>query len=124
MDPRDRRSNFGLLGAAALAWLAVGAVVLTIDPVADPVLGYVGALAIGIAVALTCAPLFWLAVFGRNRRIAYRGDWARAGRRGVWLGIVAAVFVVLRLEGILGLPIMLFVLALVVVAETTLSIER
>ena len=116
--------NVGLLGAAAIAWLAVAVVLLTLDPIAEPALGYLGALVIGIAVGLTCAPLFWLAVFGRHGRIAYRGDWARAARRGAWVGLIATVFVVLRLEQIFGFPIMFFVVALIVVAETTLSFER
>jgi hypothetical protein len=69
-------------------------------------------------------PLFWLAIFGRHRRIAYRGDWMRAIRRGSWVAIVAAVFVILRLQQVFQPPIALFILALVVVAEATLSVER
>ena len=63
-------------------------------------------------------------VFGRHRQIAYRGDWLRAVRRAAWVGIVVAVLVVLRLQGLLELPIALFMIALVVVAEATLSAER
>jgi hypothetical protein len=48
----------------------------------------------------------------------------RAARRGAWVGLVVAVFIVLRLQGALELPIALFILALAVVAETTLSTER
>jgi hypothetical protein len=69
-------------------------------------------------------PLFWLAIFGRHRRIAYRGDWMRAIRRGSWVAIVAALFVILRLQQVFQPPIALFILALVVVAEATLSVER
>ena len=53
-----------------------------------PTAGFVGALLIGLAVGLTMVPLFWLAVFARHRRIAYRGDWTRAIRRGGWVAIV------------------------------------
>lgn len=113
-----------LFVAAGFAWLAVGAILLTLDPAADVASGYLGALAIGLAVGLTMVPLFWLAVFGRHRRIAYQGDWRRAFRRGGWVGLLAAVFVVLRLEQIFQPVIMLFVIALVVVAETSLSLER
>jgi hypothetical protein len=75
-------------------------------------------------VGITAIPLFWLAVFGRHRRIAFRGDWVRAARRGAWVGIVTAVFVVLRLQGALQLPIALFIMVIVFVAEATLSAER
>ena len=78
----------------------------------------------GLAVGLTSAPLFWLAAFGRHRRIAYRGDWVRAARRGLWVGLVVGLFVALRLQAILSLPIAVFVCVLVVFAEITLSIER
>jgi hypothetical protein len=78
----------------------------------------------GVALGLTTTPLFWLAVFGRHRRIAYRGDWTRAVRRGAWVSIVAALFIVLRLHQVFHPAIGLFVLALVAVAEATLSVER
>ncbi len=78
----------------------------------------------GLAVGLTCIPLFWLAVFGRHRRIAYRGDWIRAAGGAAGSAVVVAVFVVLRLQGAFSLPIALFILAMVAVAEATLSAER
>lgn len=121
MEARDRRANLALFAAALVAWLAVGAIVLTQDPVADPAVRSVGAVAIGIALGLTTAPLFWLVDFARQRRIAYRGDWTRALRRGAWLGGLAAVIVLLRLEGLFQAPIALFLAALVVVAEVTIS---
>ena len=78
----------------------------------------------GLAVGLTMVPLFWLTAFGRHRRIAFQGDWTRAARRGGWVGLIVTVLVVLRLQGALELPIALFMIALVVVAEATLSAER
>jgi len=63
-------------------------------------------------------------VFGRHRRIAYRGDWTRAIRRGVWVAVVAASFVVLRLLQVFQPSIVLFIIALILVAEVTLSVER
>jgi hypothetical protein len=78
----------------------------------------------GLAIGLTTVPLFWLAIFGRHRRIAYRGDWVRAARRGLWVGLVTGLFVALRLQSILSVPIAVFVVVLVVFAELTLSIER
>jgi hypothetical protein len=70
---------------------------------------------------MTAAPLFWLVGFARQRRIAYRGDWTRAIRRGAWVGVLVAVFVVMRLNGIFQPQIALFLLALALVAEITLS---
>lgn len=124
MDARDRTANLAIFAAAAVAWLLVGFVLTTRDPVEDPDAGVVGAVLIGLAVALTLIPLLWLTVFGRHRRIAYRGDWVRAVRRGAWIGITVAVLIVLRLQGLLELPIALFMIALVLVAEATLSRER
>jgi hypothetical protein len=124
MDARDRTANLGFFGAAAVVWILVGLLVTTRDPVADPNAGVLGAVLIGLAVALTLVPLLWLTVFGRHRQIAYRGDWVRAIRRAAWVGIVVAVLIVLRIQGLLELPIALFMMALVVVAEATLSRER
>jgi hypothetical protein len=124
MESRDRLANLGLFAAAAGAWALVGLVVTTRDPIEDPSAQIVGAVLIGLALGLTTTPLFWLAAFGRQGRIAYRGGWIRAGRRGGWVGIVSAVFVLLRLQGALQVPIVLFVLVMVGVAELTLSRER
>lgn len=124
MEPRDRLANLGVFAAAAIVWFLVALVVTTRDPVEDPGAGFLGAALIGLAVGLTTVPIFWLVVFGRHRRIAYRGDWTRAARRGAWVGLVVAVLVVLRIQGVLELPIALFILALVAVAEATLSAER
>jgi hypothetical protein len=124
METRDRLANLGILGAAAVLWFLVALVVTTRDPVAEPLAGFVGAGLIGLAVGLTATPIAWLVIFGRHRRIAYRGDWTRAARRGGWLGLIVAIFIVLRLQGALELPIALFILALVAVAEATLSAER
>jgi hypothetical protein len=124
MEARDRLTNLGFFAAAGVVWILVALVVTTRDPKVDSAAGYVGALLIGLALGLTMIPLFWLAVFGRHRRIAYRGDWTRAIRRGLWVAIVASVFVILRLQGVFQLPIALFIVALVVLAEATLSVER
>jgi hypothetical protein len=104
--------------------MLVGLVVTTRDPIADPTAGFIGAVLIGLAMALTLIPLVWLAVFSRHRMIAFRGDWLRAIRRSAWVGIVIAVLIVLRVQGLLELPIALFMMALAFVAEATLSAER
>jgi len=124
MEARDRLVNLAIFAAAGLVWVLVGLVITSRDPRQDPGAGFVGAVLIGLAIGLTTIPLFWLAVFGRHRRLAYRGDWMRAVRRGSWVAVVVALFVVLRLQGALQLPIALFVLTLVTVAEATLSAER
>jgi hypothetical protein len=124
VEARDRLTNIALFGAAGLIWILVGLVVTTRDPRIDPGVGFVGAILIGLAVGLTAMPLFWLSVFARHRRIAYRGDWIRAIRRGAWVMVVVAVLVVLRLQGLFEPAIALFILAMVVVAEATLSVER
>jgi hypothetical protein len=124
MESRDRLANLGFFAAAAVVWLLVGLVVTTRDPVVDPSAGFVGAALIGLAVGLTLVPLMWLTVFGRHRQIAYRGDWVRAIRRSGWVGIVVAALILLRLQDLLELPIALFIIALMLVAEATLSSQR
>ncbi|MBI2777130.1 MAG: hypothetical protein HYX57_07685 [Chloroflexi bacterium] len=124
MEPKDRRWNLALFGAALAAWVVVGIIVLTRDPIAEPMAGYLGAVAIGAAVGITTMPLFWLAAFARGRRIAYRGSWTRALRRGGWVALVTGILVVLRLQGLFQPQLVLFIVAMVLVAESTLSMER
>ena len=124
MEARDRLTNLGFFAAAGVVWILVALVVTTRDPKIDPTAGFVGALLIGLALGLTVVPLFWLGVFARHRRIAYRGDWTRAVRRGAWVAIVVTIFVILRLQGVFQPPIALFIVALVILAEATLSVER
>lgn len=124
MEPRDRLANLGLLAAGAVVFGLVALVFTTRDPAIDPTAGYLGALLLGLMLGLWTTSLFWLAAFARQRRIAYRGDWTRAIRRGGWVFLVVALFVVLRLNQVFQPPIALFVLALVAVAEATLSVDR
>lgn len=124
MEARDRLTNLAIFGAAAFVWLLVALVVTTRDPTVDQGAGFLGAGLIGLAVGLTVMPLFWLSGFARQRRIAYRGDWPRAIRRGGWVGLVVALFVILRLQDLFQLPIALFIVVMVFVAEATLSVER
>jgi hypothetical protein len=117
----QRRVAIALLAMAGAAWLVVAVIGVTINPLGDPNAGFLGALALGIATGLTAAPLFWLISYARHRRIAYRGDWLRAARRGAWIGILVAVFVVMRINGVLQPQIALFLIALALVAEVTLT---
>jgi hypothetical protein len=123
MEVRDRLANLAILAAAIATWALVAIVVTTRDPRLDPGAGFIGALVIGAATGLSTVPLFWLAVFARHRRIAYRGDWFRAVRRGGWVAIVIALFIGLRLQDALQLPIALFVVTMVTVAEAWLSTD-
>ncbi|CAN5661344.1 hypothetical protein BH23CHL7_BH23CHL7_14310 [soil metagenome] len=124
MNTRDRQVNAGLLIGAVLAWAALVWVLVSLNPEGDPPVLLGGALLMGSAVALTVVPLLWLGGFARNRGIAYRGDWWIAARRGLLAGFVVTLFVVLRGEGQLSLPLALFVIAMAVLAEVTLSLRR
>jgi hypothetical protein len=124
MEARDRRASLGLFALAAAAWLVVGVVLLTQDPNADVGIRYAGAGLIGLAAGLTAGPLFWLAGFARQRRISFRGDWQRAARRGAWVGGVVGLIVLLRVEGLFQPQVGLFVIALAIVAEVSLSTRR
>jgi hypothetical protein len=124
VEARDRIVNLALLAASVVAWIVVGIIVTSRDPYADPTAGYVGAVAIGIAVGLLAIPLCWLVVFARHRRIDNQGAWPRAARRGGWIGLFVAALIVLRLVDAAQLPILLFLAAIFVVAEVTLSSDR
>jgi hypothetical protein len=124
MEARDRWFNLGFFASAALVWVLVALLVTTRDPVLDASAGFIGAALIGLAIGLTLVPIFWLLVFGRHRQIAYRGDWTRAIRRGAWVGGIVIVLVAFRVQGVLDWPIALFIIALALVAESTLSAER
>jgi hypothetical protein len=124
MDARDRLTNLAFFAGAGVVWILVALVLTKRDPSVAAAAGFVGALLIGLAAGLTLVPLFWLAIFARHRRIAYRGDWTRAVRRGGWVAVVTTVFVILRLQGAFVPALALFILALVILAEAVLSVER
>jgi hypothetical protein len=118
---RNRRIALSLLGIALVGWVVVAVIAVGVNPLTNAGMGLVGALALGFAAAATASPVFWLVGFARQRRIAYRGDWPRAIRRGGWVGVLVAIFVVMRLSDIFQVPIALFLLALALVAEVTLT---
>jgi hypothetical protein len=121
---RDRVGNLFFIAAAMVAWLAVAQIVTTTYPKDNPTNALVGAGFIGLACGCTVVPVFWLWSFARHRRIALIGDWSRAIRRGSWVAAVVALFVALRIQEILSLPIVVFVVVLVLLAEIALSMER
>src|SRR5450756_281119 len=124
MPARDRFCNILFIAMALVVWVAVAQVVTTTFPRDNPTTGLVGAGFIGLACGLTAVPLFWLVPFARHRRIALLGDWGRAMRRGAWVAAVVTLFVALRIQAVLSLPIAVFVVVLVLLAEITLSMER
>ena len=99
-------------------------VLTTVDPTSDSSVVVAGAVLLGAAVALTVAPVLWIARFVRTRRIAYRGDWLRAGRRAALCGLVVTLLVILRAEGALSTPMAIFVICMPVLVEVTLSVRR
>ncbi|HTS14666.1 MAG TPA: hypothetical protein VMH24_03295 [Candidatus Sulfotelmatobacter sp.] len=123
MYARDRAFNLALFIAAVSAWIALVLLVTSVYPDTLLVEG-IGAALLGTAIGLTAAPLLWLAAFGIHRRIAYHGDWGRAARRGAWAGALAGLFVLLRELGAFSLPIALFVVAMALFVEVSLSVER
>ena len=124
MRARDRVGNLFFIAAAVIAWLAVAQIVTTTYPKDNPTNALVGAGFIGLAGGFTLVPVFWLVSFAHHRRIALLGDWGRALRRGAWVAAVMALLVALRIQEILSLPIAVFVIVLVLLAEIALSMER
>lgn len=124
MNRADRLSNVGLFTVALAAWALVALILVTFDPRVDAAALLAGTLTLGAAVAATLAPVVWLVGFALQGRIAYRGDWWRAVRRAALVGLVVAIFVVLRGQQALNLPLALFVVAMAVLVELTLSLRR
>lgn len=120
---RDRTLNLLLLAGAGACWVLVGWLFTTRSPTDDPDAQVLGAVLLGLAFGLPTASLLWLAAFSR-RRIAYQGDWLRAARRATWVGAAVALFVLLRGQGAFSLPLALFIFAMVLFMEVTLSIRR
>ncbi|MDQ3493534.1 MAG: hypothetical protein M3452_09795 [Chloroflexota bacterium] len=124
MYARDRLLNVSLLLAAVAAWLAVAWLLTSLSPRDDPRLQAAAALLLGVAVAVTLLPLFWLASFARRHRIAYRGDWSRAGRRALLTGAVVTVLLLLRVLGAFSMPIGAFVVAMALFIELIATARR
>jgi hypothetical protein len=69
------------------------------------------------AIGLLVTPFAFLAEFAGRRRIAYRGAWGRAARRGVLAAALVGALAGLRLAGALSVPGALFLLTLGAIAE-------
>ena len=78
----------------------------------------------GLAVGLTMVPLFWLAAFGRTGGSPSRATGSARSAAGAGSVCRHACSSSCGSRALLELPIALFMIALVVVAEATLSAER
>ncbi len=120
----DRRANLALFGVAIAAWVGVLLLFGAYFPQESAATLLAGALLVGGAMTATLTPLFWLGRFVTTRRIAYRGDWWRALRRGALVGLVATLYVVMRGMGGFSMALFLFVVVMAVLVELTLSLRR
>lgn len=124
MNGRDRAWVAVLLASAVLAALLVVVVASQACPGSTatnpcPEAPVNRAIVIGLAassVGLVVTALAWLAAF-RRRRIAYRGSWAVAIRRGILAGSIVAALAGLRLGDALN------ALSVVVVIAVAAAIE-
>ena len=119
----DRLVNLVLFAGAVAAWAGLAYVFVTFYPTNGAAALLAGALLVGAAVGLTVAPLFWLGSFVRTNRIAYRGSWWRAARRAALCGLVAFLFVLMRGQGVFSVPLALFIAAMAVLVELTVSLR-
>ena len=69
------------------------------------------------AVGLLVAPFAFLSEFVARRRIAFRGAWARAARRGLLAAALVAALAGLRLAGALSVAGALFLLTMAAMLE-------
>lgn len=72
---------------------------------------------VGVTAALLFTPFLLLGEYAVRRRIAYRGAWLRAARRGAVAGLLVAAFAALRLGAALSWPAALFFAALALAVE-------
>lgn len=122
------RNRFAALGLVLLAVLAAVVMLVaagslcpgTIPGASCPDAGRNRAIVIFLGAstaALAVTPFAFLTEFVLRRRIAYRGAWQRAGRRGLLAGVALASLAGLRLGGALSVSVALFVLILAGLVE-------
>ena len=109
---------------ALAAWLGFGYLVSTFDPRSDSSVVVAGALLLGGAITFTLAPLLFVGGYARHRHIAFRGDWLRSLRRAGLAGGAVALFVILRAQDALNPALAIFIVAMAVLTEVTLSRGR
>ena len=123
MNRADRLLNLGLFAGAVAAWSALAYVFLTRYPTESAASLLAGSLLLGLAIGSTTAPLFWIGSFVRTNGIAYRGSWWRAGRRAALCGLVAGLLVLMRGQDVFSIPLAMFIVAMAVLVELTLSLR-
>jgi hypothetical protein len=119
----DRSINLALFALAVAAWVGVAVVLLDFDPRTNATVLLAGAFLIGTAITLLLLPLLWLVGFAAQGRMVFRGDWWLAVRRAALVGLIVALFVILRGEEALNLPLALFVAAMALLVELTLLLR-
>lgn len=119
----DRLLNFSLFAGAVAAWAAMAYVFLNHYPTESAASLLAGAILVGASIGLTAAPLFWLGSFISTNRIAYRGSWWRAGRRAALCGLVAGLLVLMRGQDVFSIPLAVFIVAMAVLVELTLTMR-
>ena len=124
MEARDRLANLGFLAAGGIVFVLVALIFTTRDPTVDPGAGYLGALLLGLASASSprrCSGSPSSAATVGSRIVA-----TGRARSGAADGCSSSPrsSSILRLNRVFQPEIALFVLALVAVAEATLSVER
>lgn len=70
-----------------------------------------------LTLTLLVTPFAFLAEYLARRRIAYRGAWARAARRGLLCGAIVAALAGLRIGSALTVPVAIFLVLLAVLVE-------
>jgi hypothetical protein len=107
-----------MVAAAIAAWLAVAAIFTLMSPVGSASAQLVGAISLGVAVALTLWPLLW-----SGNRVA-PGSIVTSGRRSGLAGLVVTIFVILRAIDVVELPVLLFLIVGAVLVEVAFSLRH
>jgi hypothetical protein len=115
---RDRSITLALVVAALIAWFCVILVFLTLSPEGDAGVQLLGAIALGVAVALTAWPLLWA------MRRGAPGSLVSSGRRAGLAGLVTSILVVLRVLDAVSVPVVLFLVIGAVMVELALTLRR
>ena len=118
VSARERTITIFLVAAAIAAWFVVAFVLSFVSPEGDAGAQLFGALAFGVAAALTLWPLLWSATRSN------RGSLAVSGRRAFLVGTVVSILVVLRAIDVVSSIVIVFVIVCAVVIELAFSLRR
>lgn len=91
---------------------------LTLSPAGNAGMQLLGAISLGVAVALTVWPLLW------SWRRDVPGSIVSAGRRAGLAGLVISILVVLRALDAVSVPVVLFLVVGAVLVEAAYSLRR